>query len=204
MGRFPDRRSGYRKQKTGNSILLLLAHPKSRGTIRAKSSNSADTPVIDPQYLSNKDDLDMLLKGKRFLNFFHSKYILGIRSLQKQLKNSAAMRKVGARLAPRIPGWFNQKSARECYTTTREDSDEFWICVLRQQLSVGLHPVRSCPMGASNDRGAVVDPHLRVYGLQGLRVVDASVMPEISSGNTMAPTIMIGEHAADIIKKIKV
>ncbi|KAJ8321998.1 hypothetical protein KUTeg_000469 [Tegillarca granosa] len=161
-------------------------HPKSKGTIKARSNNPADTPLIDPQYLSHKDDLEILLKGIRFL--------------QLQLKNSAAMRKVGARLVPRI-GWFNQESGKECYTTTKEDSDEFWTCVIRQQLSVGLHPVRSCPIGASKDRRAVVDPHLRVYGIEGLRVVDASVMPEISSGNTMAPTIMIGEYAADIIKR---
>ncbi|KAJ8322007.1 hypothetical protein KUTeg_000478 [Tegillarca granosa] len=110
------------------------------------------------------------------------------------------MRKVGSRLITRPPVAFGQESVEQCYTSTKIDSDEFWKCVLRQQSAAGLHAVRSCPMGAPNDRWAVVDPKLRVYGIKGLRVVDASVMPEVSSGNPMGPAIMIGERAADFIK----
>ncbi|CAH2000162.1 unnamed protein product [Acanthoscelides obtectus] len=63
------------------------------------------------------------------------------------------------------------------------------------------HPVGTCKMGPDSDNDAVVDPRLRVYGVAGLRVIDASIMPTIPSGNTNAPAIMVGEKGADLIKE---
>ena len=73
---------------------------------------------------------------------------------------------------------------------------ERWI---REKAMSIYHPVGTCAMGPASDPFAVVDARLRVHGIQGLRVVDASVMPRLVSGNTNAPAIMIGEKGADLI-----
>jgi choline dehydrogenase-like flavoprotein len=78
------------------------------------------------------------------------------------------------------------------------DDDEDLAASLRERVELIYHPVGTCRMGT--DDGAVVDPSLRVRGLDGLRVVDASVMPIIPGGNTNAPTIMVAERAADLIR----
>ncbi|XP_074042109.1 glucose dehydrogenase [FAD, quinone] [Leptinotarsa decemlineata] len=80
-------------------------------------------------------------------------------------------------------------------------SDEYWACVAMAYTTTIYHPVGTCKMGPKEDVSAVVDSELRVYGVQKLRVIDASIMPKIVRGNTNAPTIMIGEKGSDYIKK---
>jgi choline dehydrogenase-like flavoprotein len=81
---------------------------------------------------------------------------------------------------------------------TAAATDEELMAYVRQYASCDYHPVGTCRMGSGPD--AVVDSELRVHGLQGLRVIDASIMPRLTSGNTMAPTMMIAEKGADYVK----
>lgn len=80
-------------------------------------------------------------------------------------------------------------------------SDKYWACHARHYTSTIYHPVGTCKMAPVNDSEAVVDDRLRIHGITGLRVIDASIMPNIVSGNTNAPTIMIAEKGADMIKE---
>jgi choline dehydrogenase len=80
-------------------------------------------------------------------------------------------------------------------------SNNYWRCLATFYTATIFHPVGTCKMGPYYDPYAVVDPELRVYGIEKLRVIDSSIMPRIPRGNTNAPTIMIGEKGSDMIKK---
>ncbi|XP_056016160.1 alcohol dehydrogenase [acceptor]-like [Ostrea edulis] len=162
-------------------MLPILLHPKNKGTIRLQSDDPFDPPLIDPNYLDHPDDIKTFLRGVRE----------GLR-----LGNTKAFQSIGA--SPQDP--------LEAYTPQcndlQQDSDEYWLCRLRHYTYTVYHPTSTCRMGAKDDPTAVVNPELRVRGIQNLRVVDASVMRNVPSGNTNAPTIMIAEKAADMIRNI--
>uniref|UniRef100_A0A336LPG4 CSON008862 protein n=1 Tax=Culicoides sonorensis TaxID=179676 RepID=A0A336LPG4_CULSO len=80
-------------------------------------------------------------------------------------------------------------------------SDPYWECMIRYYSATIYHPIGTCKMGPYWDQKAVVDPQLRVYGVHRLRVIDASIMPQMVSANTNAPVIMIAEKGADLIKE---
>lgn len=158
------------------SMFPVLLRPKSRGHIRLRSSNPADPPIIDPNYLSDERDLMTLVEAMKI------SIAIGL---------SPAYRRFNSRLFETVfPGC-------EIYTLW---SDEYLACVARTYTATIYHPVGTCKMGAPEDPESVVDPFLRVIGVDGLRVIDCSVMPYIVSGNTNAPAIMVGEKGADLIK----
>ncbi|XP_064100286.1 glucose dehydrogenase [FAD, quinone]-like [Macrobrachium nipponense] len=161
----------------GYSIRPVLVRPKSRGTIRLRSNNPRDAPLIDPNYLSHPDDVRTLVKGVK---------------LSVALGNTTTFAK---NYYPK----FYDKPLPEC-ANFRFASDDYWACYVRHMGTSFLHLAGSCKMAPPTDPFGVVDHNLRVRGVSGLRVVDASVMPQATSGNTGAPTYMIGEKAADAIK----
>ncbi|KAL0130223.1 hypothetical protein PUN28_002068 [Cardiocondyla obscurior] len=159
------------------SILPLLLRPKSSGWIRLKSRNPLVQPNINPNYFTHKEDMDVLVEGIK---------------LAMKVSNTSAFQRFGSRPHTiRMPGCHKYPF----------DTYEYWECAIRHFTFTIYHPTGTCKMGPRGDPTAVVDPRLRVYGVKGLRVADASIMPTIVSGNPNAPTIMIGEKVSDIIKE---
>ncbi|EEB16963.1 glucose dehydrogenase precursor, putative [Pediculus humanus corporis] len=159
------------------TILPLLLRPKSRGWVRLRSSNPFHYPIINANYFDHPLDIATLVEGTK---------------IAAQLGESKAFRRFNSRLhKAQIPG------CRQFPFGT----DEYWDCAIRHISMTIYHPVGTCKMGPEWDPDAVVDPRLRIYGVKGLRVIDASIMPTIVSGNTNAPVIMIGEKGADLVKE---
>ena len=159
----------------GYSFLPTLLHPTSVGHVRLNPESPLNPPLIDPKYLSDPRDVEVLLEGVR---------------LSQRIANSSAF------------NVFNSQGAF-CAASNfaLDDSDDFWRNFIRRFTLTQYHPVGTCRMGAVKDPRTVVDPRLRVKGVKNLRVADSSVMPEVPSGNTNAPAIMIGEKASDLIKE---
>lgn len=155
-------------------VVLILLNPKSLGTIRLRSIDPLDHPMIQPNYLDKREDAQTMLRG--------------VRLIQKFLTTNPFKSQEFEEIPLTIP---------ECGVL---GTDSYYDCYVRHMSSTLYHPVGTAKMGPDTDRFAVVDSRLNVKGVKGLRVVDASVMPKIVSGNTNAATIMIAEKAADFIK----
>ncbi len=152
----------------GYSIHCSIMQPKSRGTIRLADANPLSAPLIDPNYLSHPDDLNVMLAGlKKTL----------------QIMQSEA---------------FDVIRGNMVYPLDINNNEQL-IEYIRQTAETEYHPVGTCKMG--QDPMAVLNSHLQVHGVKNLRVVDASIMPHIITGNTNAGVIAIAEKAADLIKQ---
>lgn len=162
-----------------HSIILLptITHPKSVGQILLSSTDPYDTPKIFTNYLSDPEgeDLQALLDGVRFF--------------QNLTRTKAFSRYNPKRVH------FNLKN---CMQHT-PDSDDYWKCAFRNIASTVYHLAGTCKMGPRSDLDAVVDPRLRIHGMRGIRVIDASIMPKLVSCNTNGPAMMIGEKGVSMI-----
>ncbi|XP_018787280.1 PREDICTED: glucose dehydrogenase [FAD, quinone] [Bactrocera latifrons] len=159
------------------SILPLLLRPKSTGWVRLNSRNPLQQPKLIPNYFAHQEDIDVLVEGIK---------------LAINVSNTQAFQRFGSRPhSIPLPGCRHYEFM----------SDAYWGCAIKQFTFTIYHPAGTCKMGPSWDVTAVVDPRLRVYGVSGIRVADASIMPTIMNGNPNAPVIMIGEKASDLIKE---
>lgn len=155
---------------------VVLLNPLSSGEIKLKSSNPFHVPIINANYLQHPNDTETLVRGVQFLRKFLQTKTFRTYDVQE------------------IPITFP-----EC--TAAYGSDAFWHCYVRHITTTIFHPTGTAKMGPETDQMSVVDSELRVRKVQRLRVIDASIMPNIISGNTNAPSIMIGEKGADFVKQ---
>ncbi|CAK9810593.1 Glucose dehydrogenase [FAD, quinone] [Anthophora quadrimaculata] len=155
----------------------ILLKPKSRGKLELRSIDPADPVKIYANYFTEEEDMKTLLKTTNQI---------------KSMLKTETMKKYGMSLQHfDIPGCRH----------TKPDSDAYWECSARHLAASLFHAVGTAKMGPAGDPTAVVDPRLKVHGIERLRVIDASIMPNITSGNTNAPTMMIAEKGADMIKE---
>jgi choline dehydrogenase-like flavoprotein len=153
----------------GYSCHVCLLRPKSRGQLTLASNDPLQAPLIDPAFLTHRDDMERMVQGFK------------------------AMRHILAQPA------LAQFGGQERPVSARAQSDFEIEQFIRDYADTIYHPVGTCRMGPG-DPMDVVDPQLRVHGLQGLRVVDASIMPTILGGNTNAAVMMVAEKAAQMIR----
>jgi choline dehydrogenase len=152
------------------ALVGALVKPESRGHLELRADDPAGKPRIFPNYLSDPGEMALMVEAIRM-----------------------------ARRVIAAPA-FDSLRGEELFPGPTVQSDAEIAAYVGQTAGTLFHPAGTCKMGASPRDGAVVDSQLRVFGVQGLRVVDASIMPVITTGNTHTPTTMIGEKAADMIR----
>ncbi|XP_055307901.1 glucose dehydrogenase [FAD, quinone]-like [Sitodiplosis mosellana] len=170
----------YEMNKNHDILLidLFLLQPKSTGTVRLNGTSAYNRPIIDVNYFEDDSDLETLAAATKE---------------QSSYASTKAFRSKNAELI-RIP-------LPNCDGKFEYGSIDYWKCYIQVISSGSAHHVGSCKMGPTTDTTSVVDPELRVHGINGLRVIDGSVMPYITSGHPTAPIVMIAEKGSDFIKK---
>ncbi|MFH5824658.1 GMC family oxidoreductase [Georgenia sp. AZ-5] len=164
-----DKRKVGMAKHAAVSALVSLLHPRARGRVSLVSSRVEDLPRIELPYFAHDEDVRDATAAGRRV---------------REIFEAPTMRSV---------------VLREEDPSAKAQTDEEWRDFLAAYCNNAAHPVGTARMGQADDDGAVVDPQLRVRGVTGLRVADASVMPTITSGNTNAPAILIGEKAAAMV-----
>jgi choline dehydrogenase len=161
---------GQLEREPGMTIASWQQRPESKGHVRARSADPFDAPLINPNYLAEEIDRRVLL---------------GAMKLARRL----------LRTKPLEP-YFE----REDFPGPGVQSDDELLGAAKERGTTTFHPAGTCRMGPATDPVAVVDDHLRVHGLQGLRVIDASIMPTMLSANLNAATMMIADKASDLVR----
>ncbi|KAF2889859.1 hypothetical protein ILUMI_16314, partial [Ignelater luminosus] len=160
-------------------VLPFLLHPKSIGSIKLKTKDPLDYPLLDTNLYSDKDGDDM-------------KEMLAIIKDAFEISKTPAFQSIDSKyVSDPLPACTN----------CRHLSDDYWRCALRQITYPLLHGIATCKMGPKSDKTAVINNELKVYGISGLRVADASVIPVSLSGHPTPAVYMIGEKASDLIRK---
>lgn len=159
------------------SVFPMLLHPKSVGYLELKDKNPFSYPLLYGNYYTHRIDVATMIASIRYI---------------QALAATPPFQRFGARL--------HKANFSTCRGLTY-DSDEYWECALRTLTITLHHQIATCRMGPATDPLAVVDPELRVHGINNLRVVDSSIIPRTVAVHTHAPAVMIGEKAADMIKK---
>lgn len=170
-----DRYLAPNGRSDGFSIYPILLNPKSKGTVRLSSNSPNDPPLIDFNLFENERDIERLVEG--------CKQAIRIGSMPSLVR-------INSRRFPGSPGLCGQY---ELVT------DDYFKCYVQTLTATNNHPVGTIRMGSQEDKMSPLDNKLKVKGVDKLRVVDASVLPEIISGNLNAPVMMIAEKAADLI-----
>ena len=161
---------GELEREPGFTVAVWQQRPESRGSVGLRSADPFAAPVIDPNYLNAEIDRRVLLAGMK---------------LARRLMHTEPLK-------PYV--------AREEFPGPGAKSDDELMAAARQRGTTTFHPMGTSKMGPANDPMAVVDDQLRVHGLQGLRIVDASIMPTMLSANLNAACLMIGDKGADLIR----
>ncbi len=158
-----------------SAMLLGISNcsPRSRGSVRLRSSDPLKSPIIKPNYLSHKDDVTDLLEG--------------VKVIRRLAQTNSFSDVIGEEFRP----------GPDC------QSDGQMIQHIKETVWTVFHPSSTCRMGLDPTKN-VVDSRLKVYGIESLRVADASIFPKLVCGNINAATIMVGEKASDLILQDKV
>ncbi len=169
----PDSKSALTADMPKRAAVMFnstVCKPAGRGEVRVTSGSVTEPPVIDHRLLGSDEDVDTLVRSCKFIC---------------ELIEHASIRAA-------VVG--------DCNPAPVPTSDDEWVDFVRNNANVAYHPAGTCKMGGEGDGSAVVDSQLRVIGIQNLRVVDASIMPKLTSANTNAPVMAIAEKGARMIR----
>jgi choline dehydrogenase len=160
---------GQLEREPGMTVASWQQRPESRGYVRLRSADPFEPPIIQPNYLVEESDRRVLLAGMK---------------LARRLLKT-----------PPLQPYYE----REDFPGPQVQSDDDLLGAAKERGTTTFHPAGTCRMGPVSDPMAVVDDQLRVHGLDGLRVIDASIMPTMLSANLNAATLMLAEKTADVI-----